>query len=241
MPKLFVNPNSPGAWEIHLKPGSIASGAARPMTSPSPTLRFPGLTAKSWWLRNRWPSTNLGSTNGTMVNRASVIEAVLQEGDRIQLGGVELVYMAAELAAPTPAKTQAAPVRAAAPASPVRRSFSEGGSRQSRLAGPGQDPSGAPAPPAGEALRGTGRLNPGPRAGRRPPAGAGDPRPSAAAWRRVAQVSNLPYRGFPIRRPPLHPKCPDSSHGLPTGSRRYGRLEVCATPRAFGSKHSGHL
>ncbi|HXP60331.1 MAG TPA: hypothetical protein VN829_07565, partial [Dongiaceae bacterium] len=45
----------------------------------------------------------------------------------------------------------------------------------------------------------------------------------------VAQVSNLSYRGFPIRRSSLRAECQDSSNGLPTGSRRYGRLEVCAT------------
>ena len=38
----------------------------------------------------------------------------------------------------------------------------------------------------------------------------------------VAQVSNLLYRGFPTRRP-----C--GGLGLPTGSRRYSRLETCAT------------
>ena len=39
----------------------------------------------------------------------------------------------------------------------------------------------------------------------------------------VAQVSNLPYRGFPIRK-----RC-EVQNGLPTGSRRYSRLETCAT------------
>jgi hypothetical protein len=51
----------------------------------------------------------------------------------------------------------------------------------------------------------------------------------AALRKEVAQVSNLPYRGFPIRPPSFSPKRQDSSNGLPTGSRRYSRLETCAT------------
>ena len=37
----------------------------------------------------------------------------------------------------------------------------------------------------------------------------------------VAQVSNLLYRGFPIRQPSLCPECLDSLSALPGGSRRY--------------------
>ena len=46
----------------------------------------------------------------------------------------------------------------------------------------------------------------------------------------VAQTSSLLYRGFPIRQVSLRPERQNLSRGLPTGSRRYGRLEVCATP-----------
>jgi hypothetical protein len=51
----------------------------------------------------------------------------------------------------------------------------------------------------------------------------------AALRKEAAQISNLPYRGFPIRPLSLSPKRQDSSNGLPTGSRRYSRLETCAT------------
>src|SRR6266545_3362222 len=40
----------------------------------------------------------------------------------------------------------------------------------------------------------------------------------------VAQVSNLLYRGFPIRRPWKTPASPNDRDGLPNGIRRYSRL-----------------
>ncbi|HXP62401.1 MAG TPA: FHA domain-containing protein [Dongiaceae bacterium] len=119
MPKLFVNPNSPGAWEIHLKSGvnRLGRGAANDFTLTDPTVS--GSHCEIVVAAQSVAIKDLGSTNGTVVNRAPVVEAVLHEGDRIQLGGVELVYAAEGAAAPTPAKTQAAPVRAGTPASPA--------------------------------------------------------------------------------------------------------------------------
>jgi hypothetical protein len=69
---------------------------------------------------------------------------------------------------------------------------------------------------------------------------------AGAAPSPVAQVSNLPYRGFPTRK--TLPFSIDSNcsidlppaAGLPIGNRRYSRLETCATsapnssPRQFG-------
>jgi hypothetical protein len=45
----------------------------------------------------------------------------------------------------------------------------------------------------------------------------------------VAQISNLLYRRFPICGALERFKLLRWSHALPTRSRRYGRLEICAT------------
>ncbi|PWU21675.1 MAG: hypothetical protein C5B50_01150 [Verrucomicrobia bacterium] len=51
----------------------------------------------------------------------------------------------------------------------------------------------------------------------------------------VAQISNLLYRRFPIREPFAISSRFLNSLGQPAGSRRYSRLETCATPPTRGS------
>jgi predicted component of type VI protein secretion system len=126
MPKLFVNPNSPAAWEIQLKSGvnRLGRGPANDFTLTDPAVS--GLHCEIVVAAQSVAIKDLGSTNGTFVNRTAVREAVLQEGDRIHLGEVEMIYAAEHAAAPAPARTQAAPVRpgtpasAGSPASPVQ-------------------------------------------------------------------------------------------------------------------------
>jgi len=45
----------------------------------------------------------------------------------------------------------------------------------------------------------------------------------------VAQISNLLYRRFPICGALDYSEPPRWFRALPTASRRYGRLEICAT------------
>src|SRR2546423_8822784 len=45
----------------------------------------------------------------------------------------------------------------------------------------------------------------------------------------VAQICNLPYRRFAICGPPEYSEVADAPDTLPTASRRYGRLQICAT------------
>src|SRR5687768_2090190 len=47
-------------------------------------------------------------------------------------------------------------------------------------------------------------------------------------WK-VAQVSNLLYRRFPICRRWANPNDSTFFHALPVGNRRHSRLETCAT------------
>jgi predicted component of type VI protein secretion system len=111
MPKLFINPSSPAVWEIQLKPGPnrLGRGAANDFMLTDPAVS--GSHCEILVAAQSVVIKDLGSTNGTFVNRAPVREAVLQEGDRIHLGGVEMVYAAEKAAAPAQGGTEAAPAR----------------------------------------------------------------------------------------------------------------------------------
>ena len=52
----------------------------------------------------------------------------------------------------------------------------------------------------------------------------------------VAQISNLLYRGFVIRKPFKIAGAPGVGHALPNAIRRYSRLQICATPPARRSR-----
>ena len=92
MARLVVKPGSPDAWAIQLKPGInlIGRGFSNDFNIPDGsvsgshcqiTLGADGATIK-----------DLGSTNGTFVNRIPVKESVLQPGQTIHLGQVELLF-----------------------------------------------------------------------------------------------------------------------------------------------------
>jgi hypothetical protein len=137
MAKLVVNPASPAPYEIQLKPGTnlLGRGFANDFKIDDPSVSgshcqivvdFSGVLIK-----------DLGSTNGTFVNRSPVREATLQPGQTVHLGGVEMVFqseapVAPGMAAPPPPPApgiRAVPVTAvriastaapaAAPAAPV--------------------------------------------------------------------------------------------------------------------------
>jgi hypothetical protein len=110
MARLVVNPGSPTAWEIQLKPGDnfIGRGFANDfkLTDPSVSSSHCQITVSDASILLK----DLGSTNGTYVNRAPVREAVLQTGQSIHMGGVEMMFYS----------DGAAPVRTAPPAPSVR-------------------------------------------------------------------------------------------------------------------------
>jgi hypothetical protein len=92
MARLVVNPGSPAAWEIQLKPGtnSLGRDAGNDFTIADPSVSSchcqivvgeDGAIIK-----------DLGSTNGTFINRAPVREATLQAGQIVRLGAVEIVF-----------------------------------------------------------------------------------------------------------------------------------------------------
>jgi len=127
MARLVVNPGSPSAWEIQLKPGDnfVGRGFANDFKIPDPSVSGSHcqivVTDKSAVIKD------LGSTNGTYVNRAPVRESVLQTGQTVHLGSVEMVYYsdaaggATATQPPQPVRVTAVPARAAAvSAAPAR-------------------------------------------------------------------------------------------------------------------------
>lgn len=133
MGRLVVNPGSRVAWEIVLKLGanSIGRGADNDFQVGDPSVSTHHcqitVTAQGVVLKD------LGSTNGTFVNRAPVREAALQPGQSVCLGSVEMLF---QEEAPAPAGTAAIhpvvvvpeppePALAASPASAIRLSVSK--------------------------------------------------------------------------------------------------------------------
>src|SRR6266850_3585194 len=92
MARLLVNPGSPSAWEIQLKPGTnlLGRGFANDfkITDPSVSGSHCQIVVEDGQVIIK----DLGSTNGTYVNRAPVKEAVLSENQTIHLGSVELAF-----------------------------------------------------------------------------------------------------------------------------------------------------
>ena len=93
MARLVVNPGSPSAWEIELKPGPnfIGRGFANDVKIPDPSVS--GSHCQILVDNLSVMIKDLGSTNGTFVNRSSVREASLQPGQTIHVGGVEILFV----------------------------------------------------------------------------------------------------------------------------------------------------
>ena len=133
MAKLVINPGSPAAWEVQLKPGANSLGRAPAndfqITDPSVS----GSHCQILLENGNAVIKDLGSTNGTFVNRAPVKEAVLQPGQTIHLGGVEMAFhgdgpaavafvgVAQAVAPGAPRPATAVPVPRASTAAPVAR------------------------------------------------------------------------------------------------------------------------
>jgi FHA domain len=130
MSRLVVNPDTPQAREIQLKPGAnlLGRGFATDFKIEDPSVSSThcqieigdsGATIR-----------DLGSTNGTFLNQAKIQEAALQTGCAIRLGGVEMVFygddrepgaLVAQVAAPLPVARMASSAAHAvsAPATPA--------------------------------------------------------------------------------------------------------------------------
>jgi pSer/pThr/pTyr-binding forkhead associated (FHA) protein len=92
--RLLVNPGTPQAWEIQLKSGQNRLGRGEQndfkVNHPSVSGSHCEIVVSSAGVLLK----DLGSTNGTFVNRAPVHEALLQTGQHLHLGGVEMLFEA---------------------------------------------------------------------------------------------------------------------------------------------------
>jgi pSer/pThr/pTyr-binding forkhead associated (FHA) protein len=120
MPRLLINPGTPSTWEIQLRPGSnsLGRGAANDFQINHPSVS--GSHCQILIENGAALIRDLGSTNGTFINRAPVKEAALQVGQTVHLGGVEMVYQGDGSASATVTEAQALPP----PPVPVARAIS---------------------------------------------------------------------------------------------------------------------
>jgi hypothetical protein len=99
MPRLIVHPRTPLAWEIQLKAGENYLGRAFANDFKIEDPSVSGAHCQILVQAGQVTVKDLGSTNGTFVNRAPVQEATLTPGQTLHLGGVELLFAPDELAA----------------------------------------------------------------------------------------------------------------------------------------------
>jgi hypothetical protein len=116
MPRLVVNPDSPGAWVIQLKPGVNLIGRGTDTDFRVPDDSISTAHCEIAVSDRTVVIKDLGSTNGTFVSDEPVSEAVLHGGQAVRLGDVEMVFY---LDGP-PVPRQAAAGRAAVVAAPAR-------------------------------------------------------------------------------------------------------------------------
>jgi hypothetical protein len=92
MSRLVVNPGTPQAWEIQLKPGINRLGRS---STNEVVIQAPGISSTHCQIvvdDQAVMIRDLGSTNGTFVERAPVQEARLEDGQMVQLGSVEMAF-----------------------------------------------------------------------------------------------------------------------------------------------------
>src|ERR1022692_4438256 len=92
MVRLIVQPGSPTAWEIKLKAGanSLGRNPANDFKLDDPSVS--GAHCHIVVQDGNAVIKDLGSTNGTYVNRSAVKEAALQPGQTIHLGSLEMMF-----------------------------------------------------------------------------------------------------------------------------------------------------
>lgn len=114
--RLLVNPGTPQAWEIQLKPGMNRIGRGDQNDFQIPHGSISGTHCEIVVTDAGVLLKDLGSTNGTFINRTPVKEATLQTGQHLQLGAVDLCFESdAPIANPSPTASAPAPVRLAGP------------------------------------------------------------------------------------------------------------------------------
>jgi len=123
MPRLLINPGTPSAWEIQLRPGTNSLGRG---FSTDFKIDHPSVSTTHCQIvvdeTGKAVLQDLGSTNGSFINGTPVTEAELRPGQTLHLGGVELLVQADVSPNAWVAKTEIIPL-SAIPA-PVRATAS---------------------------------------------------------------------------------------------------------------------
>jgi hypothetical protein len=130
MPRLIINPGTNSAWEVQLKPGVNKLGRGFDNDFKLEHSSVSGTHCEIVVENDHALIKDLGSTNGTFLNRAPIKQAQLQAGQTIHLGGVEMLYagegpmtatVGATEAIPRPVMPASATVAPAASAAPAAR------------------------------------------------------------------------------------------------------------------------
>src|SRR5580692_10545445 len=145
MPRLVLHAGTPQVREFELKPGSNYVGRAFSNDFKIEDPSVSGSHAQIVVDGDVITLKDLGSTNGTFINRSQVMEGFLQPGQIIALGGVELLLegdgVTASVAPP------ALPPNAAAPPVPRPNGLRYAGQSAMRVSTPPIPPSISSDPP----------------------------------------------------------------------------------------------
>jgi hypothetical protein len=92
MPRLVINPGTPQAWEIQLKQGLNFLGRGASNDFKIEDLSISGSHCQIIVDNGSTIIKDMGSTNGTYVNRAKVQESKLTSGQPLRLGSVDMIF-----------------------------------------------------------------------------------------------------------------------------------------------------
>src|ERR1051325_340027 len=92
MPRLVIHPGTPQAWEINLKPGLNFLGRGASNDFKIEDLSISGSHCQITVDTTGATVKDMGSTNGTFVNRAKISESRLQSGQPLRLGSVDMIF-----------------------------------------------------------------------------------------------------------------------------------------------------
>src|SRR5271163_2513514 len=92
MSRLVVNPGTPQAWEIQLKPGANSLGRSEANDFQINDPSVSGAHCEIMMADGTVLLKDLGSTNGTFVGGAKIQEHRLEDGKGVRLGNVELMF-----------------------------------------------------------------------------------------------------------------------------------------------------
>lgn len=111
MPRLILNPGTPQAQDLVLNQGTnnVGRGEHNDFAIGDPSVS--GSHCQFIVSEGAVQLRDLGSTNGTFVNGTRVTEANLEAGQRVRLGGVDLVFEADGQHTSAPAKPASGPIR----------------------------------------------------------------------------------------------------------------------------------